>query len=175
MLDAIAAFLNRTYHDLHADRVLATVLSARVQTAAGHAAHDDAFDAHVRREIDWFRGRALDVSDTSYTAAFDGPARAIRCAASIAASSSRFGRAVRLGLHTGECDVDGAGLRGPAVDVASALGAQAAPGEVLVSRTVKDLVAGSGLSFADRGMEQLGDEGQRWRVFAAHVQGSPPP
>lgn len=170
MLDAIAAFLNHPYHDFDSDRVLATVLSACVEAcspASGGA--DRAFDAHVHREIEWFRGRALEAGDTAYTAAFDGPARAIRCAASIAASAPRFGRAVRLGLHTGECDVDGSGLRGPAVDVARVLGGQAAPGEVLVSRTVKDLVAGSGLSFADREMEELADDGQRWRVFAAHV------
>ena len=170
MLDAIEAFLNRTYHDHDSDRVLATVLSAQVDTAAGQPGHDAAFDAHVRREIEWFRGRALHSGDTASTAAVDGPARAIRCAASIAASAPRFGRAVRVGLHTGECAVDGAGLRGLAVDVARALGTQAAPGDVLVSRTVKDLVAGSGLSFVDRGIERLGDDPQRWRVFAAHVQ-----
>lgn len=170
MLDVIEAFLNRTYHDHDSDRVLATVLSAHVDAAPGQPEHDPAFDAHVRREIEWFRGRALHAGDTAYTAAFDGPARAIRCAASIAASAPRFGRAVRVGLHTGECDVDGTGLRGPAVDLARALGTQAAPGDVLVSRTVKDLVAGSGLSFVDRGIERLGDDPQRWRVFAAHVQ-----
>ncbi len=167
MLDHVEQFLNRTYHEHDSDRVLATVLSARVTADTGHAAHDEAFDAHVRREIEWFRGRALHAGDTAYTAAFDGPARAIRCAASIAAAAPRFGRTVSAGLHTGECDVDGAGLRGPAVDLARAIGALAEPGEVLVSRTVKDLVAGSGLSFADRGMHRLGDAEPRWRVFAA--------
>lgn len=167
VLDAIGAFLNRQYHDHDSDRVLATVLSARVTVAPGHAAHDEAFDAHVRREIEWFRGRALQAGDAAYTAAFDGPARAIRCAASIAVSAPRFARSVRAGLHTGECDVDGAGLRGPAVELAQALGALAAPGDVLVSRTVKDLVAGSGLSFTDRGMQRLGRAEQPWRVFSA--------
>jgi pimeloyl-ACP methyl ester carboxylesterase len=170
MLEAIEAFLNRTYHDHDSDRVLATVLSAHVAVAAGQPGPDGTFDAHVRREIEWFRGRALHAGDTAYTAAFDGPARAIRCAASMAASAPRFGRTVRVGLHTGECEVDGAGLRGPAVDMARALGTHAAAGDVLVSRTVKDLVAGSGLSFVDRGIERLGVDEQRWRVFAARVQ-----
>ncbi len=162
--------LNRRYHDLDADRVLATVLCARVDALPGEAAVDGHFDVHARREIEWFRGRAIEHDDTSVTAAFDGPARAIRCAASMAASAARFGRSVRVGLHTGECDMQDGRLGGPAVDITRALGALAAPGEVLVSRTVKDLVAGSGQSFLDRGMHKLGDDQHRWRVFAARVR-----
>jgi len=168
MLDHIDAFLNRQYLDLDADRVLATVLAARVHTLPGESEPATAFDAHVGREIEWFRGRAVPDAD-GVLATFDGPARAIRCAASLAASAARFGRAVRIGLHTGECDVAAGRLRGDAVDITRALGAVAAPGEVLVSRTVKDLVAGSGQSFIDRGMHTLGDERHRWRVFAARV------
>ncbi len=169
MLDHIETFLNRRYHDLDADRVLATVLCARVDALPGEAAVDAHFDAHARREIEWFRGRAIEHDDSGVTAAFDGPARAIRCAASMAASAARFGRSVRVGLHTGECDLQEGRLRGEAVDITRALGALAAPGEVLVSRTVKDLVAGSGQSFIDRGMHSLGDHQHRWRVFAARV------
>ncbi len=169
MLDEIEAFLNRRYHDLDADRVLATVLAARIEPLPGSAAADPQFDSHARREIEWFRGRAIVMSDTGVTAAFDGPARAIRCAASLAASAARFGRTVRVGLHTGECDLQQGAIGGPAVDITHALGALAAPGEVLVSRTVKDLVAGSGQSFVDRGMHALGDGQHRWRVFAARV------
>jgi pimeloyl-ACP methyl ester carboxylesterase/DNA-binding winged helix-turn-helix (wHTH) protein len=172
MLDAIEAFLNRTYHDFDTDRVLATVLAAHV-TAAPGAGHDGAFETHVRREIEWFRGRAVAVDGGAITAAFDGPARAIRCAASIAASSARFGRTVGAGLHTGECDMPGGTLRGAAVDIARALGGVAGAGEVLVSRTVKDLVAGSGQAFTDRGMHALGGEAQRWRVFAVQPAGAP--
>jgi pimeloyl-ACP methyl ester carboxylesterase/DNA-binding winged helix-turn-helix (wHTH) protein len=169
MLDQIETFLNRRYHDLDADRVLATVLCARVDALPGEAAGDASFDQHARREIEWFRGRAIEADGTVVTAAFDGPARAIRCAASMAASAARFGRTVRVGLHTGECDLQDGRLSGAAVDITRALGALAAPGEVLVSRTVKDLVAGSGQSFADRGMHALGDDQHRWRVFAARV------
>lgn len=169
MLDEIEAFLNRRYHDLDADRVLATVLAARIEPLPGGAAADPQFDSHARREIEWFRGRAIVMSDTGVTAAFDGPARAIRCAASLAASAARFGRTVRVGLHTGECDLQQGAIGGPAVEITHALGALAAPGEVLVSRTVKDLVAGSGQSFVDRGMHALGDGQHRWRVFAARV------
>ena len=169
MLDRIEAFLNRRYHDLDADRVLATVLSAHIEPLPGSAAADAQFDSHARREIEWFRGRAIASGDTRITAAFDGPARAIRCAASLAASAARFGRVVRVGLHTGECDLQDGQLRGLAVDTTEAIASLAAPGEVLVSRTVKDLVAGSGQSFVDRGMHALGDEAHRWRVFAARV------
>jgi pimeloyl-ACP methyl ester carboxylesterase len=175
MLDEIELFLNRRYHDLDADRVLATVLCAHISTLPGESDADGAFDGHVRREIEWFRGRATETSDAVVTAAFDGPARAIRCAASMAASAARFGRSVRVGLHTAECDMQHGRLRGAAVDITRALGALAAPGEVLVSRTVKDLVAGSGQSFVDRGMHTLGDERHRWRVFAARVPHDVPP
>lgn len=169
ILDEIEAFLNRRYHDLDADRVLATVLAAHIEPLPGRAAGDAQFDSHARREIEWFCDRAIDMSDTRVTAAFDGPARAIRCAASLAASAARFGRTVRVGLHTGECDLQQGAIGGPAVAITHALGALAAPGEVLVSRTVKDLVAGSGQSFVDRGMHALGDDQHRWRVFAARV------
>ncbi|MGE0814700.1 MAG: alpha/beta fold hydrolase [Vicinamibacterales bacterium] len=169
MLDAVQAFLNRTYHDVDGGRVLATVLCARVEPEPG--AHlDPAFDAHVRREIEWFRGRAIDTSGDAYAAAFDGPARAIRCATALAATAPRHGRVLRAGLHTGECDLVDDGLRGPAVHVARALALRATPGEVLVSRTVKDLVAGSGQAFSDRGMQAIGDEEQHWRIFAAEAQ-----
>lgn len=169
VLDAIQSFLTRPWHDLDADRVLATVLAARV-TAEG-APGDDDFGAHVRREIEWFRGRAVEAGEATVLAAFDGPARAIRCATSLAASAARFGRAVAAGLHTGECDVAAGRLDGLAVDLARALAERAVAGDVLVSRTVKDLVAGSGQTFVDRGMYALGADEQRWRVFG--VRGTP--
>jgi pimeloyl-ACP methyl ester carboxylesterase/DNA-binding winged helix-turn-helix (wHTH) protein len=168
ILDAVETFLNRTYHDIEPTRVLATVMSARV-TRRGGVAAEPGFDTHVRREIEWFRGRALDGGPEVFAAAFDGPARAIRCAASIVRSATRYGCRVRAGLHTGECEADGPRLQGPAVAIAQALSLSATEGDVLVSRTVKDLVAGSGLTFADRGMQALGEDDQRWRVFAARV------
>ncbi|MGE0362476.1 MAG: alpha/beta fold hydrolase [Vicinamibacterales bacterium] len=169
LLDAIEPFLARLPHEATADRVLATLLSARVTPLPGAAAAAEAFAAHARREIEWFRGRWLGVTADGLTAAFDGPARAIRCAVSLAAVASRYGLAASSGLHTGECVDDGATLHGPAVAMASALAGQAAAGEVLVSRTVKDLVAGAGLAFEDRGTRALEGDDQTWRVFAART------
>lgn len=168
ILDAVEEFLGRTYQEVVADRVLATILSARL---AGDT-DDTAFAAHMRREVAWFRGRALESRTGALVAAFDGPARAIRCATSLAASAPRFGRTARLGLHTGECEDDGTRMRGPAVAIAAELSGLAADGEVLVSRTVKDLVAGAGLSFDDRGPHVLNPDGQAWRVFAARLRPS---
>ncbi len=170
MLDVIEGFLNRPYHDVDADRVLATVMNVGVVATDG-GAPDDGFAVHVAREIEWFRGRALGISGNRYTAAFDGPARAIRCAASLAATAPRFRCEVHAGLHTGECDVDGNGLRGPAVDLAGALAVLATSGEVLVTRTVKDLVAGSGHTFVDRGARSLA--GEPWRIFAVGAPAVP--
>jgi pimeloyl-ACP methyl ester carboxylesterase len=166
ILDAVEEFLGRTYHDVVTDRVLATILSARI---AGDS-DDAAFAAHVRREVAWFRGRALETRSDALVAAFDGPARAIRCATSLAVSAPRFGRSARMGLHTGECEDDGTRMRGPAVAIAAELSGLAEDGEVLVSRTVKDLVAGAGLSFDDRGIQVLNPDGQTWRVFAARLR-----
>ena len=169
MLDAVEAFLARLPHEAAGDRVLATILRTRLIPKPGEAAARDAFDAHARREIEWFRGRWLDRGADGLNAAFDGPARAIRCAASLAAAASRYGLTACSGLHTGECVDDGTSLSGPAVSMAAALAALAADGEVLVSRTVKDLVAGAGLFFDDRGAHALDDDGQTWRVFAART------
>lgn len=171
MLDAIETFLGRTYQELDADRVLATVLAARVE--GGTADSGAEFATHVRREVEWFRGRAVQIAGTTVSAAFDGPARAIRAATALAASAPRFGRQLAAGLHVGECDLADDRVRGVAVDIAGALAAVAQPGEVLVSRTVKDLVAGSGQSFTDRGMHGLGPEAHRWRVFAVRGPGTP--
>ncbi len=174
MLDAIEPFLHRLPHDAVADRVLATILSARVETAKRQTADRAAFDAHARREIDWFRGRWLDDPDDGLRAAFDGPARAIRCAVSLAAAAPRYGLALHMGLHTGECLDDGATLHGPAVTMAAALSRLAPDGDVFVSRTVKDLVAGAGLFFDDRGTHALDADGQSWRVFAARAMSALP-
>lgn len=170
MLDQIEQFLNRQYDDLDAHRVLATVLCAHVGALHSDPGGADHFDEQVRREVTWFRGRALETDGASVTAAFDGPARAIRCAASIAECAARLNRPVRVGLHTGECDTHDGRLTGVTMDIVRALGEIAAPGEVLVSRTVKDLVSGSGHTFADRGVHTLGSEQHRWQVFAAHPE-----
>jgi pimeloyl-ACP methyl ester carboxylesterase/DNA-binding winged helix-turn-helix (wHTH) protein len=174
MLDAIEPFLTRLPHDDVSDRVLATILHTRVTARDGQTPDVDGFVAHARREIDWFRGRWLDRTADGLTAAFDGPARAIRCAASLAAAAPRYGLAARGGLHTGECADDGSRLEGPAVALAATLSDLAPAGEVLVSRTVKDLVAGAGLFFDDRGAHVLDADGQTWRVFAARALSATP-
>ena len=111
---------------------------------------------------------ALAFTPTQIQAAFDGPARAIRCAARWS-RPARGERAVRAGLHTGECEVVGGEMRGVAVDLSSDLAALARPGEVLVCRTLVDLVAGSGLEFESRGPQPFGDNGDRFEIFAVRT------
>jgi class 3 adenylate cyclase len=150
-----------------ADRVLATVLCARIDEEQTGGPTED-FEAHVRSELGRFRGRALMFSPDGFFAAFDGPARAIACAHGLAAAAPRFGRSAHCGLHTGECDLTPEGrVTGPAYQRARAVCARAAAGEVLVSRTVTDLVAGSGLAFVERGTHRLEAGGELWRLFAA--------
>jgi pimeloyl-ACP methyl ester carboxylesterase/DNA-binding winged helix-turn-helix (wHTH) protein len=167
ILTVIERFLEGRRETTDRDRVLATVLTAVVRDDPQHAGHRPAFDTHVRKEVEWYRGRLLELSAGRVQAAFDGPARAIRCAVALAAAGPRFGRPMQVGLHTGECEVSGPAMSGPAVDFSSRLSQIAPTGDVLVSRTVRDLVAGSGLAFDPRGGRILGDDRQRWDVFAA--------
>ena len=168
MLDCIGTFLGSTAHEPLPNRVLATVLWARIQAGRGDDESRLAFEAHVQREVGWFRGRGLAFSGGEFLAAFDGPARAIACARALAAACPRLGCSGSFGLHTGECDVTpGEQVSGVAVERARSVCSHAAAGEVLVSRTVTDLVAGSGLTFADRGERPLTETGERWRLFAA--------
>jgi class 3 adenylate cyclase len=135
----------------------------------------------VRKEIEWFRGRGIDMVGDRPLAIFDGPARAIRCACAITESASRLGVLMRAGLHTGECEMSDSPSDAPrgvpgvpsevkVYGIAPLIGAQvanrAAAGEVLVSSTVKDLVAGSGIGFAEKGVHTLGDLPGDWRLFA---------
>jgi hypothetical protein len=109
----------------------------------------------VRRQLARFRGREIDTAGDGFFASFDGPARAIRCAMAIADDVRALGLELRAGLHTGECELLDGKVTGIAVHVGARVAAEAAPGEVLVSSTVKDLVAGSGLRFEDRGERGL--------------------
>jgi pimeloyl-ACP methyl ester carboxylesterase/DNA-binding winged helix-turn-helix (wHTH) protein len=168
MLTAIEQFLEGRRDSVDANRVLATVVTAEIAEERSDADARGAFDAHARKEVEWYRGRLLDLSASRVQAAFDGPARAIRCATALAASAARFNRRMQAGLHTGECEVDGLGMRGPAVELSARLSQLAPPGDVLVSRTVMDLVAGSGLLFDPRGARQFDDAGS-WDLFAARV------
>jgi len=123
--------------------------------------------AHITKEIEWFRGREIDILENRLLAIFDGPARAIRCASAIGEYASRLGVQTCTGLHTGECEVMGNKLGGIAVHIGARIAALARPGEVLVSSTVKDLVAGSGLSFQDRGIQTLKGVADHWHLLAA--------
>jgi pimeloyl-ACP methyl ester carboxylesterase/DNA-binding winged helix-turn-helix (wHTH) protein len=167
ILNAIERFLEGRRDTADANRVLATVVTAALREAPDRPDVRSAFETHVRKEVEWYRGRLLELSGQRVQAAFDGPARAIRCAVALAAAGPRFDRPMQVGLHTGECEVDGPRMRGTALDLSTRLSQVAMLGEVLVSRTVRDLVAGSGLAFDARGGRKLGEDGQRWDVFAA--------
>jgi len=126
----------------------------------------DEHDRAVRREIGRFGGREIKTTGDGFLAAFDGPARAIRCARAIAESAHQLGLEVRAGVHTGECNVRGDDLAGLAVHIGARVAALAAPDEVLVSSTVKDLVVGSGLEFASRGSHTLKGVPGEWHLYA---------
>jgi pimeloyl-ACP methyl ester carboxylesterase len=173
--DAMEEFLTGSHAPVAVERVLATVLftdivgsTEKAVTLGDQRWRDLLADHHatVRRNLDRFRGREIKTTGDGFLAAFDGPARGIRCACSIADEIRRLGIEVRAGLHTGECEVMGDDYGGIAVHIGARVAALAGAGEVLVSSTVKDLVAGSGLRFIDFGARTLkGVEGE-WRIFA---------
>jgi class 3 adenylate cyclase len=167
VIDEIEAFLTSAGQGHLPDRVLATVLCARIDEGRTDASGAN-FEAHVRQEISWFRGRGLMFTPGGFFAAFDGPARAIACARALAGACPRFARVGHFGLHTGECDLTPEGrVAGRAYERARAVCERAAGGEVLVSRTVTDLVAGSGVAFLERGAHPLEAGGEPWQLFAA--------
>jgi class 3 adenylate cyclase len=157
------------------DRVLATVLFTDIvgSTARAAATGDrdwrvllERHDEVVRKELARFRGREIKQTGDGFLAAFDGPARAVRCAESISDRVRPLGIEVRAGVHCGECELRGGDLAGMAVHIGARVGACAGPGEVLVSSTVKELVAGSGLAFEDRGTHELKGVPGEWRLYA---------
>jgi DNA-binding winged helix-turn-helix (wHTH) protein/pimeloyl-ACP methyl ester carboxylesterase len=175
MLDEIEEFLTGARHAREPDRVLATLLFVNIverDTRAaerGEAGWRDLitrFRAHVSKEIKWFRGREVDVEGAGPLATFDGPARAVRCACAVQEYAARLDIEVRAGLHTGECDLleDGR-VGGLAVEIGRAVRERAGAGEVLVSHTVKDLVAGSGITFEERGAQSFDGLPGDWRLF----------
>jgi class 3 adenylate cyclase len=119
-------------------------------------------DEHLRR----FRGRKLDTAGDGVFAAFDGPARAVRCGEALAEAVRPLGIELRVGVHTGECEVLGEKYSGIAVHLGARVASAAQPGQVLVSSTVKDLVAGSGILFEDLGRRALKGMPEEWRLFA---------
>ncbi|MBK9153931.1 MAG: alpha/beta fold hydrolase [Chloracidobacterium sp.] len=164
ILDAIEGFLADVQEKHEYDRVLATVLGVVLSAEAGPETLGKLRD-QIRRQIGLFKGTEVNAGETELLATFDGPARAIRCAASINSVGDRRGWPVGTGLHTGECDHFQGNYSGFAVELARRIASSAMPGETVVSRTVKDLVAGSGLTFEDIGVASFeGIEGG-WRLF----------
>ncbi len=157
------------------ERVLATLLftdivgSTQRAVELGDRRWREVLDAHdemVRRQLDRFRGTEVKATGDGFLATFDGPARAIHCARAIRMGAGQLGIDIRAGLHTGECEMRGRDVGGVAVHVAARVLAHAAPGEVLVSSTVRDLVAGSGIEFTDRGTYELKGLPDKWRLLS---------
>jgi class 3 adenylate cyclase len=170
ILDEMEEFLTGVRHRVEPDTVLATVLVAEIADVEEHG--QDRWNellrrlhAYIAKEIEWYRGREIDIAGNRLLAIFDGPARAIRCASTITQYASRLGVTIRAGLHTGECEIVDSKVAGDAVRMCVCVAHEAAPGEVLVSSTVKDLVAGSGVRLDDRGVHNLNGCGE-WRLFA---------
>jgi class 3 adenylate cyclase/pimeloyl-ACP methyl ester carboxylesterase len=160
------------------DRVLATVVftdlvdSTSRAAALGDRRWHRLLEGHqqvVRRQLVRFRGREVKTTGDGFLATFDGPARAIRAADAIRAELGELGLGVRVGLHTGECELLGEDIGGIAVHIAARVLAQAGAGEIWCSRTVKDLVAGSGFAFTDRGRYRLKGVPDRWQLFAVEL------
>jgi pimeloyl-ACP methyl ester carboxylesterase len=173
--DAIEEFLTGAPAAVAVDRVLATVLFTDIVGSTEKAAvlgdrrwHDllDQHHATIRRNLARFRGHEVKTTGDGILATFDGPARGVRCACAIAEEMQPLGIEVRAGLHTGECEMIGEDVGGIAVHIGARVAALAGAGEVLVSSTVKDLVAGSGLRFGDRGSQLLKGVPGEWRIFA---------
>ena len=171
----IREFLTGRREEVTAQRVLATVLftdlvgSTARATELGDRRWRDVLEQHhatVRRELERFSGRERDTAGDGFFATFDGPARAIRCARSVVDAVRQLGLEVRAGLHTGEVEVLDGNVAGIAVNIGARVAARAGAGEVLVSGTVKDLVAGSGLEFEDRGTAELKGVPGEWRLYA---------
>ena len=160
------------------DSVLTTVLftdivgSTERAASLGDRAWRDLLAQHhasVRRDLARFRGEELDTAGDGFFATFDGPARAIRCAQAIVAHVSELGLDLRVGLHTGECELHDGKLAGIAVSVGARVAGAAGPGQVVVSRTVRDLVAGSGIEFEDVGVRALKGIPGEWRLYAVRA------
>lgn len=180
VIDEVREFVTGVRSDRVPDRVLATVLFSDIvdSTAQATAPGDrrwrqrlDAHDAMVRRELQRFRGREIKTTGDGFLATFDGPARAIHCACAIRDGAAHLGIDVRVGLHAGEVELRGENIGGIAVHTAARVQGCAQPGEVYVSRTVVDLVAGSGIVFDNRGEHELKGISHPWQLFTVDASG----
>lgn len=178
IVNAIEEFVTGQQPTLDLDRVLATVLFTDIVDSTKRAAElgdrrwRDLLDTHnsvTRREIDKYRGRAVRSTGDGVLAVFDGPARAIRCALSIGEEVRQLGINIRAGIHTGECEVRGESLEGLAIHIAARVCAVAQGGEIIVSRTVKDLVFGSGIEFEDSGLHTLKGVPEKWQLHKVAI------
>jgi class 3 adenylate cyclase len=176
VISEVAAFLTGERPVVEIDRILTTVMftdivdSTRVAAEMGDQRWRALLDSHdrvVREQLRRFRGREVNTTGDGFVACFDGPARAIRCALAITRETRDLGIEIRSGLHTGECELRNGDIAGLAVHVAARVSSCAGPGDVFISRTVADLVAGSELSFSDRGDHILKGVPGEWRILAA--------
>jgi pimeloyl-ACP methyl ester carboxylesterase len=180
LLDEVEEFLVGSRRGSEPERALATILFTDIvgSTEKAAALGDrgwrqllERHDAAVRHQLDLYRGREVKTMGDGFLATFDGPARAIRCAAAVQEEVAGLGVEVRAGIHTGEVELIGDDVGGMAVNIGARIGALAGPGEVLVSSTVRELVVGSGLEFVERGVQTLKGAPGEWRLFAVD---SPP-
>ena len=178
ILRATEEFLTGTTRAAEADRALLTVVftdivgSTELAGRLGDRRWRLLLEKHneaVRTELARFRGREVDTAGDGFLVTFDGPARAIRAAAAIRTALADDGIRIRVGLHTGECELVDGKVRGIAVHVAARVMASADPDEIMCSRTVRDLVAGSGFLFADRGTHRLKGVPDAWQLYAVEV------
>lgn len=171
ILDEIESFLTGVRYADEYDRVLATVLSVELikpdneRELSNWEFVIENSRGYVRKQIELFKGKMVDYDSDGLFATFDGPARAIRCACALRDAAARLNLQAKSGLHTGECDVYDSRVGGVAVELSKRVASEAEAGEVLVSRTVKDLVAGSGLRFNERGMYSFDNDLGEWRLF----------
>ena len=178
IVDEVQEFLTGARSAPQHDRVLATVMFTDIVGSTERAAKLgdrrwrellESHEAVVRRELARHRGTEVKTTGDGFLATFDGPARAISCARAIAEAVRPLGIEIRAGLHTGECEVMNGDVGGIAVHTGARVSAEAGPNEVLVSSTVKDLVAGSGIEFEDRGSRELRGVPGEWRLYAVAV------
>jgi class 3 adenylate cyclase len=175
ILDETQEFLTGVRSEFDVDRVLATILFTDIVESTRHAHlfgdKDwkillERHDRHCEDCVERFRGQLIKQTGDGIHATFDGPGRAISCAKEIIDRSSELGVGIRAGLHTGECEIRGDKTEGVAIHLAARVAALATSGEVLVSRTVRDLVSGSGLEFTDRGSHNLKGFPEEWQVYS---------